>query len=470
MAGIFPQNTDGGMPPNAASPLNPTHAYAPQWAGPVNTSALYYGNGCDVRLRPEVVNSLISEMEAVVDRAGVSYDSNRLTNTELAIRYLIQRGLPKWCILYGGSTYYSGTLDPPATGYNDGMVIAIVPVINNAGPVWISLNGLPYAPLLRHDLAYLQVNDLRAGSVYLIAFYAGNWHICQLVYSQVVDPSTLAKTMTGYVDGWIRTDGNDTTGDGTANDPAHAFRTIEGAFYRLTREYAPNANFGFNLRLGIPGDYDAAGIAGIGGTQISIIGDPTTNAPGRGSYRIVSGYRGAGPISLLMFGLQVNLVGLTIYMNIPNADGIQMGSNGVVNLFNVRFENQPGVDGGNCVWGRTGSVFYTMSGGPGYPVGYYTTEFIGNGQSNATLINMGEGAQFGGNWANTLINTQNTNCRLATIYATYLGAINIGDHLQQYGTATGTKYLVELNAVILTNGLTIPGSAPGVARNGGVIV
>src|SRR5262250_2264913 len=119
MSGIFPNASDGGLPPTA-DPNNPSHAYDPV-RDPVSTSALYYGNGCDVRLRPEVVNSLISEQEALVDAAELAYDPGRLTNLRLGTQYLIQRGLMSGCALVGGPAAYTGTLDPPATRYNDFM-------------------------------------------------------------------------------------------------------------------------------------------------------------------------------------------------------------------------------------------------------------------------------------------------------------------------------------------------------------
>ena len=45
-------------------------------------------------------------------------------------------------------------------------------------------------------------------------------------------------TATGAVDAWVRTDGNDATGDGTANSPDKAFRTIEGAWNAVGGRYA----------------------------------------------------------------------------------------------------------------------------------------------------------------------------------------------------------------------------------------
>src|SRR5215475_6258197 len=86
--GLFPASWDGGIPANAQLPNNPAQAFIHQNAWPADTAALYYGNGCDVRLRPHVVNSIISEIAATIDRAGVAYRQSSLQNLEVAIRYL----------------------------------------------------------------------------------------------------------------------------------------------------------------------------------------------------------------------------------------------------------------------------------------------------------------------------------------------------------------------------------------------
>src|SRR5262245_42442617 len=111
MSGIFPNSGDGGLAPNPLDLSNPAMAFAPTLP-PINTTALYYGNGCDVRLRPEVINALISEMVAIADRGEVAYSRVRLNNAELGVRYMIQRGLPRGGIATGGPANYNLALDP----------------------------------------------------------------------------------------------------------------------------------------------------------------------------------------------------------------------------------------------------------------------------------------------------------------------------------------------------------------------
>jgi hypothetical protein len=93
MAGIFPASWDGGIPPVASSPDNPPQALAPgDHTQPIDTSALYYGLGCDVRIRAPVLNSIISEIIGVLESAGIAYQAGRLNNLATAIAIIAQRG------------------------------------------------------------------------------------------------------------------------------------------------------------------------------------------------------------------------------------------------------------------------------------------------------------------------------------------------------------------------------------------
>src|SRR5262245_32330203 len=217
MSGIFPNASDGGLAPNPSSPSNPAAAYDPV-LDPVSTTALYFGNGCDARIRPECLNAIISEIEALVDGGEIAYDPGRLTNLRLAAQYLIQRGKPSGANLIGGPAAYTGTLDPAATSYNDFMTLRVVPGLTNNGPVTLDFNSVGVAPLLRNDAAALREGDFPANIPAIIVARGGQFYVPYLVRSQVpILPI-------GAVEAWVRTDGNDSTGDGSANTAAKAFR------------------------------------------------------------------------------------------------------------------------------------------------------------------------------------------------------------------------------------------------------
>jgi hypothetical protein len=192
MSGIFPNANDGGLPPNPNDASNPARAYPPV-TPPVSTAALYYGNGCDVRLRPEVVNSIISEQEALCDVAKVAYNPARQTNTQIATRSLIQRGQPRSSLLTKVTTdRYAAVLDPISIALNDYMTLSVVPTHNNEGATQINTDGKGYVPLLRDDGADIAADDIMAGMPFEIIFYQGKWYHVGLVKSQLgIDISTI---------------------------------------------------------------------------------------------------------------------------------------------------------------------------------------------------------------------------------------------------------------------------------------
>jgi hypothetical protein len=188
MSGIFPNATDGGLAPNALDTNNPKSAYAPIAAQPISNSALYYGNGCDVRLRPEVVNSLISEIEATCDEARVAYDYSKLDNLETAVRYLIQRGLARSSLavpIDAGNLDYILTLLPKCTGPNNFMSLIIIPSVTNLGAVRLNADSTNFFPLLRNDSSPVRAGDLKVNIPVLIAFWQNTWYAVNRLPSQV---------------------------------------------------------------------------------------------------------------------------------------------------------------------------------------------------------------------------------------------------------------------------------------------
>lgn len=93
MSGWFPHSWDGGIPPVPETPNNPPQALQPgPYTQPIDTSALYYGLGCDVRIRAPVLNSIISELTAVLEGAGIPYQASRVNNLVTAISIIASRG------------------------------------------------------------------------------------------------------------------------------------------------------------------------------------------------------------------------------------------------------------------------------------------------------------------------------------------------------------------------------------------
>jgi hypothetical protein len=177
----------------------------------------YSTSRCQPRFDPAAANAVLAELVNLINKGEVNYDCSFLDQVQLAVRYLIQRAIPCGTILVGGgapSNAYTGTLDPPATRYNDFMTLRILPQIHNTGASTLNINGLGARPILRNDGQQVKAFDLLAQGAPFpvpieVIYWGGNWFCVGLVMSQV--PSLKF----GEIDGWVRTDGNDVTGDGT---------------------------------------------------------------------------------------------------------------------------------------------------------------------------------------------------------------------------------------------------------------
>lgn len=339
MAGIFPASTDGGLPPNPGNSTNPSHAYLPAKL-PLDTTALYYGNGCDVRLRPEVLNSLISEVAAICDRVHLPYQSGLLTNLRSAVEYIVQRGIPCYAVGTGGPFVYTAAMSPPCLAYNDGMVVIVLPAITNQGATSVNLDGVGLVPVLRNDGQQLQSKDWLAHIPQPIAFYQGNFYQLGLVSSQV-------PLLAGPLDVWVRTDGSDVTGDGSANTPAAAFMTIQHAWNVVAGRYAATPLTVINIRLGIPGTYAGASFSSYGGS-LAIWGDPTGAAPD--NYKI-AGVPTSPVAASLGFGAvtTVRVTGVCCLIDQPypvfhEAISFNNGTTGIINRCNF----QANIDNSNA--------------------------------------------------------------------------------------------------------------------------
>jgi hypothetical protein len=454
MSGIFPSSADGGLAPNPADPNNPKNAFPPILP-PNGTAALYYGNGCDVRLRPEVVNSLISEIAATVDEAKLNYNPAKLENLEHAVRYLIQRGLALSGTALGGPYDYTLALDPTATGYNNFMTLCIVPENTNAGPVRLNVDGFGLVPVLRNDGAPLVFDDLRAGIPVLIDYQAGVFYVVHMVRSQV--PFIL---MTGDVDCWIRTDGNDLTGDGTTNTPEKAFRTINGAWLRMGKRYLPSLIYSINMRLGIPGDYEAGAIGPFGG-RVALYGNPS--GPGD-NYRIKMTAPGVGAYNLAINNVTMYVENVNFLLSL--GAGYEPWCVNITNGAQVWLKN--------CIW--------TASANPAGKGGYIsvavnsslvlqgTIDMRGGGTSIQTAIALGKNAISGGalpQSGNSLICT-NTNFATAFIMCQAHSFASFEFAGSNGSGSSGPRYLVFDLAILYMFGLTLPGSTAGTTGTGGL--
>jgi|SRR5262245_9410601 len=452
MSGWHPNASDGGLPPNPASPNNPAAAFDPV-RDPVNTSALYYGNGCDVRLRPEVVNSLISENLAVVDAAELHYDPGRLTNLSLGVQYLIQRGLVIGAFMLGGPNAYNATLAPPLTRYNDFLTLRVVPTVANVGPVTLDVNGLGAVPILRNDATDLRAEDFPADIPQIIVARGNRFFVPYHVRSQV--PILLV----GAVDGWVRTDGNDATGDGTANTPEKAFRTIGRAFEVLGGKYLQTPLFTINIRLGNPGTYAPFYLGTFGG-NLNIIGDITNPSQYRIAGLTTGSERYSGGISNQP---NTSIQGVTFVMDSPAPIrhwAFACTGGAQVQLWNCRFE---------VTVGNNQATFIVVSAN-GILTFRDSLVIDGAGGTYQYLIYCQAQGNFFGGTPGSALTVMNTTVTGASIEVDMLSQFSYVGATVVVTNTHGIRYGVQANSVAYFGLQPIPGDQPGFQATGGQVL
>jgi hypothetical protein len=144
---------------------------------PVTTGCneLWYSTGrCEPRFDPAAANAMLS---ALINAGEVVYNCASLSQVQLAVRYLIQRGLPKGAVLAGGPFDYICALDPTLTRYNNFLTLVVVPNADNQGPVTLNVDGHGPAQVLRPDGQQLSPSDLKAGIPTVITYYGGFWYL-----------------------------------------------------------------------------------------------------------------------------------------------------------------------------------------------------------------------------------------------------------------------------------------------------
>jgi hypothetical protein len=413
----------------------------------------YSTSRCQPRFDPAAANAMLAEDMNLIMKGEVQYDCERLDHIERAVRYINQRGLPRACALTAGPLDFAGVLDPAITRHSDMMTLTIIPNVDNQALVRLNF-GLGLIPLLRNDGTQMRSQDLKTGKPAIIAFWQGNWYMCGLVASQV------PLLGTGSVDGWIRTDGNDVTGDGTANTPDKAFRTIAGAWNALSNRYAASPGFSINLKLGIPGNYEGTMIGPYGG-QCSLVGD--VNSPA--AYRVVSpasaydtsGF-GVNAASTLVAGCnfvqnQSNLMpnfaaALRVYRGNVWADRCQFtaeASNANSALIMLGTNSNLAIVGSHILEGNGCSI--------GHGMWIYNSAFGGAPPE----------ANAGWHWRN--INFTRSGHYLINFSLAANGNFSMTD-----SGCTGIKYDVTLNSVLMTYGQIVPGNVAGTTSLQGQVI
>jgi len=445
---MFP---DSGVPPADAKNSLPDVDTA-------GCDELWYSTSrCQPRFDPAAANAMLAEQMNLIMKGEVQYKCPDLNNVELATRYIIQRGLQTGGIAQAGPFDYLLTLDPPLTRYNNYLTLIIVPASDNQGAVRINVNGKGLVPILRNDGQQLKFGDMLVNRPALISYWSGAFYMVGLVSSQVLKLSPALEF-------WIRTDGNDSTGDGTANTAAKAFRTIAGCWYAVGSRYAATPTFAIHMKLGIPGTYEGTNLGPFGG-NVSLTGDEANPS----AYRISGvifypGMYGALWISGIA-SMFVRGVSLLMDRGPPDKCGGLICVDSNVGLLNSRIEVLvSNSNWGSAAIGCTNSIFGLMKG---------TVHVVGNGNTLGQILIATNNGSYRGAWIiegevstllldNIVVSQEALSC--AALSTMHLGNVTFLNNV------TGRTYNVTENSIISMNGKTPPGTVQGVASSGGIFI
>ena len=437
----------------------------------VNCEELWYSTSrCQPRFDAAAANAMLAEMINAINRGEVTYDCNVLDNLQLSIRRMIQRGIPQFGITYGNApNYYELALDPFATRYNNGMVPCVVPHVTNLAACGINVSGLGYVPILRNDASQLFPGDFRAGAPVTICYYNGYFWLqgTGIAYSNIPVVGKLPQVLTADLDTWVRTDGNDDTGDGTANHPDRAFRTINGCWRKIGGLFIASPIYAINIRLGIPGDYEGCDISSYGG-RVRVIGDETSNKVG---YRIIS-TQNANPAAGNPYSICVtanamndlNFRGVTFVMTgYPEGTGVApIGlsiGDGNCAFINCDFSFECDNTASTAVWSKGSAASTGIFG---------TNHVFGNGNrvSHAVFCMGGGFATLSGQASS--FNFHNLRFNSQAFLVSSIARCSIPGCTITQNDCTGVRYLVQTNSVLESNGQTLPGDQPGSVASGGI--
>ena len=442
----------------------------------INCDELWYSTSrCQPRFDPAAANAQLAELINVVMKGEAAYDCNILNNVELSIRRQIQRGLPKVFFTAGNGVAYEGYPDPSATRYNHGMEVVAIWNATNLGPSTLNLSGLGPAYILKGNGQHVQAGDLVIGVPSILVMWNNNWYLlgAGIARSDIPIIGTIPQIMTGDIDAWVRTDGNDDSGDGTLNTPGKAFRTINGAWRKLGSLYIASPIYAINIRLGIAGEYEACYFGAYGG-RVRVWGQSADP----GSYKIISAQNanpaagnpysyccGAdGTASLWFEGINFVMRGY------PEGTGVQMGVFSVGTMASVGYMNcvfsvdadSPGtvpfwIKNGDLMWHSTNAV----------PNG---NEMWGN-NNRVSHVMMNFGGRYGtASGAPTKHLFKDLRIGTSGWLASGLARVSIPGATLTSVNCSGPRWRVESNSVMEVHGNknNLPGNADGTSATGGL--
>jgi hypothetical protein len=444
---MFP---DSGVPPGEAknSILDPAT---------VHCQELWYSTSrCTPRFDAAAANAMLAELINLINKGEVTYDCSYLNQVEIATRYLIQRGIPHGGQLTIGPAQYLLNLDPPLTRYNNYLTLSVVPTVNNSGPATVDVDGRGAVGILRNDGSQLVKNDLVVGRPVILIHYNGYFYLPHFA------PSQIPVLQKGAVDLWVRTDGNDTTGDGSLNQADKAFRTIRGAWDSVANRFSTSLIYPINIRLGIPGEYEGFGMGPYGG-PVYVYG----NVSDRRNYKImpvgdsVYGYTNVHAANMSLTVVGVNFI---IDKSHPTFTWAVQADGGNLTLDNCEYEVH--VDAPAL------TIFLMVAGGSMSMYNNHLIRGIGGVKQIGVIWYCATQSLFWGAGGSSpaFVTLSDLHCTRQAVIVSEVSVMRFALVTINPNNVTGVEYGVSANSIFAAQGQDVPGNLPGGVSSGGQFI
>lgn len=363
-----------------------------------------------------------------------------------AVMHLVQRGQMSEAIDTGTADTLVATLTPAAAEYKNGMVFWVKkgPNANVTTAPTLNLNTLGARTITRRDGGALVKGDLAANAWFAFTYDQASGTV------RVLTPVTSDfRVLVPYGDPtlYVRTDGNDNN-DGSANDAAHAFATIQAAITYSSQVWSLGGKK-LNIQLGNAGTYTGFVSVQNPVTNVIITGD--VNNPG--NYVIAAPGTGANSQIVYCGGAALSLNGVTVTTARADLNFILASYGGSISLNKV------------IVTAGATTPYYALSG-------------VSNGS-----ITVGTGVTINGNFgsamygaggtvttqAGSVVTINGSTFSIATLFANGSGG-NVSILGTWAGTATGPlAYAIMNGTVSQSPGNTTPGNSAPITSSGGQV-
>jgi hypothetical protein len=358
-----------------------------------------------------------------------------------SMQHLIQRGQTTYAADSGSADAMVAALSPALAEYKTGMTIWLKKgnSANLTTTPTANINGLGVKTITRRDGTPLAKRDLPANAWLPYSYDGTNLRVIVPVISEFIP--------IGNPTLYVRTDGNDNN-DGSANDSAHAFATIQAAIDYSAQVRGIGGRV-LNIQLGNAGTYTGFVSVQNPVTSCVITGDVANQA----SYVITPPGVG-GSVSQIVYagGSALALKGVTV--TTARAD---------LNFISASYAGSISLDRVTITAAATTTLFAMIgvSGGSITVAGNVTI----NGNFGAALGAVGGGSVTTQAGATVTINASTFS--VATLVAQICGTIQIIGAWG--GTATGVRANAILNGVCFISGVNPPGSSAPTTATGGQV-